>query len=166
LEEQIRKISDRVMRAEVVVPVSGVVFSSRFKTPGGVIRPGEPVLDIVPIDQDLIVEARLSATDVDEVHEGQPAHIVFPSFSQRHMQRVRAEVLSVSADALVDETLGRGFYTVKVEIDREHMKSVAPAAVLEPGMPAEVFIATSERTVLDYLTRPLLLALDRSMKEH
>jgi HlyD family type I secretion membrane fusion protein len=165
IEEQIRKSHDQVARASVRAPVSGTVFNSRFKTPGGVIRPGEPILDVVPDSQELIIEARLSAKDVDEVHQNQPAHIVFPAFPQRHMQRIRGEVMTVSADALPDDKSNQGYYTVKVKIDTDHLHEVAPKAVLEPGMPAEVFIATGERTVLNYLTHPPQVALERSMKE-
>jgi HlyD family type I secretion membrane fusion protein len=165
-EELIRKSADQVQRSAVRAPVSGIVFNSHFKTPGGVIRPGEPILEIVPLDEELIVDARLSTRDIDEVHKGQPAHIIFPTFPQRHIQRIRATVTSISADAFMDDQARETFYTVKVKIDRDHLHAAAPNAVLEPGMPAEVFIATGDRTVLDYLVQPLKLAIERSMKEH
>ena len=115
--------------------------------------------------EDLIAEVHVSSKDIDEVYTGQPAHIVFPSFPQRHMQRISGTVTFVAADALVDDKTNQGYYLAKVKIDREHLRSVAPNVRLEPGMPAEVFIATKNRTVIQFLTYPLRVAMQRAMRE-
>jgi HlyD family type I secretion membrane fusion protein len=165
LEEALRKARDKVVRSVIAAPTSGRVFNLKFKTIGGVVRPGEPILEIVPDEEDLVIEARLRATDIDEVKLNQEAHIIFPTFPQRHMQRVPGTVMAIGADASADERTGAPYYQLKVRIDRETLRQIAPSASLEPGMPAEVYIATGERTVIDYLTQPMRLALHRSMRE-
>jgi HlyD family type I secretion membrane fusion protein len=165
LEESLRKAEDKVVRSVIAAPVGGRVFDLRFKTIGGVVRPGEPILDIVPGEQDLVIEAKLRSTDIDEVKLNQEAHIIFPTFPQRHMQRIPGTVTAIGADVAHDERTGAPYYGIKVSIDRATLRRVAPTAALEPGMPAEVYIATGERTVIDYLTQPMLLSLHRAMRE-
>lgn len=166
VEQQIRQSLDRLSRTTLVAPVSGTVLDLRFKTAGGVIRPGEEVLSIVPSDEKLVIDARVSPQDVDDVHAGQHAYVIFPSFPQRSLHRIDARVRTVSADALQEEHTGKSYYRAEVEIDREQLKQLDPQIELMPGMPAEAFIATTERTVLEYLIQPFLLVIERSFREH
>ncbi len=166
VEQQIRQSLDRLSRTTLVAPVSGTVLDLRFKTAGGVIRPGEEVLSIVPSDEKLVIDARVSPQDVDDVHAGQHAYVIFPSFPQRSLHRIDARVRTVSADALQEEHTGKSYYKAEVEIDREQLQRLDPQIELMPGMPAEAFIATTERTVLEYLIQPFLLVIERSFREH
>jgi HlyD family secretion protein len=143
----------------LVAPVSGTVLDLRFKTIGGVVRPGEEVLGIVPDNENLVIDARVSPHDIDDVHAGQPAYVIFPSFPQRNLHRIYARVRTVSADALQEEHTGKPYYKAEVEIDREQLHRLDPQIELMPGMPAEAFIATGERTVLEYLVQPFLLVV-------
>lgn len=166
VEQQIRESLDKVARTQIVAPVAGTVLDLKFKTVGGVIRAGDEVLTIVPGQDELIVEARISPRDIDDVRAGQHAYVIFPSFPQRNLHRIDAKVRSVSPDALHDEKTGQGYYAAKVEIDRRQLKALDPDIVLTPGMPAEAFISTVERTVLEYLLQPFIFTVEHSFREH
>lgn len=165
VEQQINESLDKLARTRVIAPIDGVVMQLRYKTIGGVIRPGEPILDLVPTSEDLIVDARISARDIDEVHPGLPAYVMFPSYPQRNLMRIDARVDQVSADAVADERTGERFYLAKVKIDRDHVRELAPNIELLPGMPAEIFVQTSERTFLAYLMQPVLMAMEHTIRE-
>jgi multidrug efflux pump subunit AcrA (membrane-fusion protein) len=99
------------------------------------------------------------------VRAGLPARIVLPAFQQRHMPRIEGRVRRVSADALTDPQSGQRFFEVQVEVDPAQLAALEPEIKLAPGMPAEVYIATGERTVLDYLLGPLHESLRRAFRE-
>jgi len=165
-EQQIRDSLDRLTRMEVTAPVAGRVIDLKFRTPGGVIRPGEQILDLIPDEGDLTVDVRISPRDIDDVHAGLHAYVMFPSFPQRNLHRIDAKVEQVSADAFQEERTGEHFFTGKVQIDRDVLKALDPEIQLTPGMPAEVYISTADRTLLEYLIQPMLFTVERSMREH
>ena len=164
-EEQIRKSLDRLRRTVIRSPVDGVVLNVRFKTTDGVVRPGESILDIVPTEDKLFIDTRISPKDVDKVRVGASAYVIFPSFPQRRLHRISGTVTHVSSDALQDDKTGERYFQGKVEVDRAHLHQVAPNNELMPGLPAQVFISTVERTVLEYLLQPLQLVIERGMRE-
>lgn len=166
VEQSISESRDRLSRTVIVAPADGTVLDLRFGTPGGVIRPGEPVLDIVPATDALIIDARVSPRDIDDVVVGQDAHVTFPSYSQRYMLRVPATVTQVSADSLEDERSGQRYYTAKVKVDKTVLKERAPMVELQPGLPAEVFITTMQRTVLEYLIPAVQQFFHHSLREN
>lgn len=165
LEEDMRATLDRLKRTEILAPVAGTVLNPRFKTVGGVVGPGEPILDLVPLYDELVIEARVRPTDIDEVHAGQDSYVVFPAFTQRNMLRIEGRVERVGADALEDERSGESYYSARIVVDRDHLQETAPKIELFAGMPADVFIATGERTLLDYLLRPFLYTVEHAMRE-
>ena len=165
VEELLKESQDRLTRTTITAPVAGTVLDLRFKTPGGVIRAGEAVLDIVPSEDELIIDARISPNDIDDVHVGNYAYVMFPAFTSRNTPRIDGTVEQVSADSFEDERTGARFYQAKIKVDREHLKEIAPHIELQPGMPASVFIATVERTVLEYLITPFTQMLERSFRE-
>ncbi len=131
----------------------------RVYTAGGVIASGAPLLDIVPSDKRLVVEAKVDPKDIDVVHEGLEAQIRFTAFNQRHRSPTEARLISVSADLLTDEESGRSYYLVQIElVETMEME-------LRPGMQAEVMIVTGARSALDYLLEPLVLSLNRAFRE-
>jgi HlyD family secretion protein len=164
-EQQIKDSLDKLARTSIVAPVSGTVLDLRFKTTGGVVRPGEEVLDIIPNDDKLIIDARISPNDADDVHAGQHAYVIFPSFPQRNLRRIDAQVRTVSADAFEDERTGERYFTAKIEVDRQQLHKLDPPVQLTPGMPADAFIATVDRTLLEYLIQPLLFTVEHSFRE-
>lgn len=165
LEKEMRVSFDRLRRTEIRSPVAGTVIDLRYKTTGGVIRAGEPILDLVPLAAELVIEARVRPSDIDDVHAGQNAYMLFPSFAQRNLKRIEGRLQSVSPDALVDERTGERYYSARVTVDRAYLKKIAPEIHLSPGMPAEVYITTQARTVLEYLLQPFLQTLERAFRE-
>jgi len=165
-EKIYRETTDRLLRTHVVSPIDGVVLDVRFRTVGGVIRAGESILDIVPVGEDeLIINARIRPTDIDEVTEGSPATVMFSAFQRRYLKRIKGEVVQVSADAFSDENTGERFYLVDVKIDRAHLEEVAPELELTAGMPADIFITTKQRTVAEYLIQPIMRSFERAFRE-
>jgi|APTNR8051073442_1049403.scaffolds.fasta_scaffold03139_6 HlyD family type I secretion membrane fusion protein len=164
-EKAIAESMDILARTEVTAPVSGTVFDLRLKTPGGVVRPGDPILDIVPSEDALIINAKVSPHDIDDVHAGLPAKVTFPSYPQRTMNRIPATVESLSPDAFQDERTGEYYYRAKILVNVNDLVRLAPYVTLQAGLPAEVFIETVDRTLLDYLLDPIFRVLDRSMRE-
>jgi HlyD family secretion protein len=165
VEQRLAASRDVLTRTLIKAPSAGTVVELRFHTPGGVIRPGEPVLDIVPDNEELLVDARLSPLDIDIVAAGLPAQIVLPAFKQRHLPRIEGRVRRVSADALVDPHTGERYFEARIEVDPAQVAALEPPVALTPGMPAEVYITIAERTVLDYLLQPVFDSLRRAFRE-
>ena len=165
VEQRLAASRDVLARTQIKAPSGGTVVELRFHTPGGVIRPGEPVLDIVPDDEELLVDARLSPIDIDVVAEGLPARIVLPAFKQRHLPRIEGRVRQVSADAIVDPHTGERYFHARIEVDPAQLAALDPPIELAAGMPAEVYIMTGERSMLDYLLQPLFDSLRHAFRE-
>jgi HlyD family type I secretion membrane fusion protein len=163
--QALKEREDRLARTAIAAPVTGIVLDLRYKTPGGVIKPGDSVVDIVPTEDVLVIDARISPKDIDHVQGGLTAQVVFPAYTQRTLPRLDGKVTQVSADTLTDERTGERYYTARVEVDRRKIHEMAPNIELQPGMQAEVFIATGERTMLEYLLGPFLNVLNKSFRE-
>jgi len=164
LEERLRSAADVLARQLVVAPVSGVVVDLRQFTTGGVIAPGEAILDIVPQEDSLVVEARLDPIDIDSVSPGLEAQVRLTAFRQRTTPTLSALVKTVSADSLTDERTGASYYAARVEVNREELDALEDVK-LYPGMPAEVMIVTGERTFMQYLLSPLTDSFGRAFRE-
>lgn len=165
VEQRIVAIKDIISRTDIRAPLSGTVVGLRVHSARGVIAPGEPLLDIVPADKGLVVEAQVSPADIDMVHAGQPARVRLTAFNSRQVAPVRGVVRSVSADRLTDERTGVSYFLARVRVTDDVEKALNGAALL-PGMPAQVTILAERRTPLDYLTSPITRSLQRSMREH
>ena len=169
IREQFLASEDVLQRTTITAPVSGTVVNAQFKTKGGVIRPGEPVLDIVPLDDDLIIEARVAPLDVDVVNPGLIAQVTLSAFQQRNLPLLSGRVQSISADAIVDEGSSETYYKAIVRVDRDHLSEIEQDTglplTLKPGMPAEVLIVTGHRTFVSYLFKPLTSSFRKSFRE-
>lgn len=161
--ERVIALNDIVNRTVVRAPVSGLVNGMQYHTIGAVIAPGNPIADIVPQSDELVVEAHVSPGDIDRVGVGQDATIRFSAFSSA-VPTIAGTVLSVSADAIVDPHSGMQFYVARVQVTEEGMTELGDLALV-PGMPAEVFIASGSRTFLQYVMKPFSNALARSLIE-
>lgn len=162
--EKFRATKDDLGRIEIKSPVAGQVVSLAFQSVGGVIGPGQKLMDIVPEDQALLIEARVAPHLIDRVHKGLPVDIRFSSFAHSPQLVVDGKVASVSADLLVDPQSGAGYYLARVGVTAEGYKKLGKRQ-LQPGMPVEVVFLTGERSVLTYLLSPLTKRLAASMKE-
>jgi len=164
LVEQRRSAAHILQRTDVRAPIDGTIVNLQVHTTGGVIAPGAPILDIVPANERLIIEARVDPGDIDVVHIGLPAQVRFPAFSQRSTAPVDGRVIRVSADSLTDERTGTPYYLARVAIE-DDLVTKLKGAELYPGMLAEVLISTGERTALDYFMKPITVSLNRAFRE-
>jgi len=163
--EKLTSSRDVLARTTVTAPVSGSVVNLRFKTEGGVVQRGEPIMDIVPLEDRLLIDARVSPTDVDVVHKGLSALIHLTAYSNRGLPRISGKVVSVSADRIQDSNATPPYFLARVEVDRSSFQHKHAAVDLVPGMPAEVLIVTTERTFFEYLIEPFKQAFARSFRE-
>ena len=161
--EQIAAADAVLKRVLVRAPTDGIVVSIAHRSPGAVVRPGEAMAQLLPTTDDLVVEARLSPLDIDQVAIGQEASLRFSALNARVTPEVDATVTYVSADRLIDEVTQEPYYTARMEI------AALPPEVREeqiyPGMPVEAFIRRDERTFLEYLVRPISDSFNRAFTE-
>ncbi|MCB2081855.1 MAG: HlyD family type I secretion periplasmic adaptor subunit [Rickettsiales bacterium] len=158
LEERIRAAEDVFSRIVITAPQSGVVQNLKVHTVGGVVSPGQPVMEIVPTDDKLVVEARVRPQDIDVVHAGLPARMRLLAFKMRKVPVVDGEVTQISPDINVDTVTGDQFYKALVEVDGKTLDNLKELEGLElkAGMPVDVLIVTGRKTPLRYLFDPLV----------
>ncbi|MBR0681724.1 HlyD family type I secretion periplasmic adaptor subunit [Roseomonas eburnea] len=163
-EQRLRGAQDVLARRAVAAPEAGVVTEIRFFTPGSSIGAGQPVLDLVPLDDRLVAEVRLALTDVENVAVGQPARLRLAAFRTREVPLMDTTVTYVSADRQTDAQ-GNSYFLARLAIDPDAAASLPPGASLAPGMPVEAFVLGERRTALDYVLRPITDALRRSLRD-
>jgi HlyD family type I secretion membrane fusion protein len=163
-QEKLRNARDIVKRLEIRSPRSGHVVGLMFHTPGGVIRPSTPIMDIVPDDDSLIVEARVNLVDIDVVKPGTEALVRLTAYSMRKIPPVPGQVIQVSADRLSDADQSVSYYLARVALQEEALSQLE-GVHLYPGMPASVQIVTGERTALDYFLSPIEAGVSRAWLE-
>lgn len=151
-------------RTAIRAPQDGIVNKLAVQTIGGVVPPGETLLEIVPAGDRLVVEAMVPTTDIDNVAPDQPAFLRFTALSMRTTPEIRGTVTQVDANSTVDQASGVTYYTARIEITDEEFDKLGNVQ-LTVGMPVEVFIQTGERTILDYILRPLSDQLKRALRE-
>ncbi len=165
LEESLVSSQDILRRTEIIAPAAGTVLNMRFRTVGGVVRPGEPVVDLVPREDNLVIDARLPATDIDVVRSGLPAMVHLVPYLTRDTPMLEGVVTHVSADSNVDQKTEQRFYELKVKVDRSKLDALGHTIELSPGMPVEVFVMTRNRTALGYMFEPLTRSFRRAFRE-
>ena len=163
LQERIIALEDVVARTVIRSPDGGFVTGMQTHTLGGVISPGMIIAEIVPEDDELVIEAQVSPNDIDRVALNQEANIRFSAFGNM-TPTVYGEVTNLSADSFQDQNTGLSYYTAEIMVTPDGMDDLGDL-VLMPGMPAEVFITTGERTFLQYLFKPFSNAVARSFRE-
>ncbi|PLX72928.1 MAG: hypothetical protein C0614_13295 [Desulfuromonas sp.] len=165
LQQKLLPLQDARRRQVVTAPVSGEVVAMQIHSEGGVISPGQPILDIVPKDSQLIVECRIQVSEIADVHNGQLADVQLLAFPARTTPKIAGEVVYVSADRILQKTPYGEMptYVVHVELDKQELAE--NDLTLTAGMPAAVFIRTKPRTVLEYALEPLKENFDRALRE-
>lgn len=164
LDERLRPAQDQVERQYVRSPVDGTVMSLRVAAVGTVLGPREPILDVVPAQERLIVEARVQPEDIDYVHNGTVGEVRLTAYEYRTMPMLTARVMSVSADRLEDPRGGSPWFSVLLEVDAAELAKF-PGTRMQAGMPAEAYLSTPPRSLFEYLFRPLLVFGQRGMRE-
>ena len=162
--EKFRAAQDDLGRMEIKSPAAGQVVGLAFQTVGGVIGPGQKLMDIVPSTQTLLLEARVEPHLIDRVHADLPVDVRFSSFSNSPQLVVDGKVVSVSADLLIDSHTGAGYFLARVAVTPKGLEKLGKRQ-MQPGMPVEVIFITGERSLLTYMLHPLTKRLSASMKE-
>lgn len=165
LDEQTQAAGDVLARTEVKAPESGIVTDLRVHTPGGVINPGEEILDLVPQSDQLVVEVQVRPEDIDRVHDGLPAQVRLLPYDERRTPPIDGTVIYVSADRLVDKRTGQPYYSAKVRLDQKELTKLGDEVKLVPGMPSEAMIKTGQTTVALYAFSPIINSFHRAFKE-
>ena len=165
LRSQLSARQDVLKRTIITAPISGTVMNVRVTTETGVIGAGAPILDIVPAEAKLIIDAQVRPVDIDNVHPGVKARVLLTAYRQRTLPQIHGILRSVSADSLVEERTGRAYFLAKIEVDQGDLARLTNVRLM-PGMPADVMIMTGEQTMLDYIIRPLAESVRRSFRDN
>lgn len=172
--EQIRSAKDIVDRTNIKAPVRGIVVKLNQHTRGGIVAAGGTILELLPVNDELIIEGRIHPNEVVHVKEGQPATVRLSALNQRVTPMVNGHVSYLSADTIVDrpslmtatpETTDRGSFIVRVQLDENDVRAKAPDFRPTPGMPADLYIRTGERTFFDYIMEPVTDSFSRAFRE-
>lgn len=172
LSEVLPKLSaarDQLARTEIRSPASGTVVGLSVFTPGGVIEPGAKVMDVVPDQLPLRVEARISSADGDDVRAGQTAFVRFDTLHERALPALEGKVTRMSADAFTDERTGESFYTAEIDVRLSELKKIEAlrgSDALRAGIPVSVTVPVRKRTALQYAIEPLTSSIRRSFHEN
>jgi HlyD family type I secretion membrane fusion protein len=163
LQERIIASQDRLSRMVIRSPISGLVNELAVNSVNGVIAPKETLMSIVPGSADLVVEAKLSPTDIDQAVSGQPARLRFSAFNQRTTPEVAGTVETIGAAATLEQATGQTYYLSTISI-AGGLKQLAGKPIV-PGMPVEVFLSTGDRSAFSYLIKPFTDQMMRSFRE-
>lgn len=164
LDQNILALEDKIRRADVRSPVTGTINKINFNTIGGVIRSGEPIVEIVPHQSDLIVEANVPPANIGFLHPGQKATVKLTAYDFSIYGGLEATIEQISADSFTDER-GDSYYTIRLRTGDRTLKTSDQKLEIIPGMQAEVNILTGKKSVLDYLLKPLMRAKMNALTE-
>jgi HlyD family type I secretion membrane fusion protein len=164
LRQQLIVATDSQSRIDVRAPATGVVQQLRVFTVGGVVRPGDPILDLVPSSDSLIIRARISPLDADRVTTDMATEIRFPSFRGLELPIIHGTIVAISRDRLIDESTKDSYFDAQIRVERQNLPE-AIVGKLSAGMPADVIVPTGERTVFAYLVTPITERFATSMRE-
>ena len=161
-----RKVAaeDELKRIDIIAPQSGMVHEMAVHTVGGVVTPADPIMLIVPDGDELALEVQIAPKDIDQLQVGQKAMLRMTAFNQRVTPELEGHISRIAADITTDQRTGLSYYLARISLpvtEREKLNK----APLMPGMPAEAFIQTSERTALSYLVKPLTDQINRAFRE-
>ncbi len=164
LQEKLQAIEDVIAHSLMISPIEGIVMGLKAHTLDGVIRAGDVVMEIVPKEDTLKIEAFIDPMDIDAIREGQRTKVDLLPYSRRYTPSMNGVITYVSADSFTDENNQKVYYRAYIEIPEEEL-SRHPNLRLYPGMPAETFIISSRQTPLEYLLKPLFRSFERAFRE-
>jgi HlyD family secretion protein len=155
---------DQLKRIDLVAPQSGLVHELAVHTIGGVVSPADTIMLIVPSSDRLALEAQIQPRDIDQIQPGQRTVLRMSAFNQRTTPELNGEVSRIAADLTHDQKSGLSYYVVRITVPPRELARLGKLALV-PGMPAEAFIQTGERTVISYLVKPLRDQINRAFRE-
>lgn len=157
--------ADRMTRTTVRSPVHGIIKKLYVVTIGGIIQPGMNIMDIVPIEDNLLIEAQVRPTDIAFLHPGQEATVKITAYDFSVYGGIRGKLEHISADTIIDEKRGESYFLIRVRTDTNFVQSGDKQLPIIPGMTADVEILTGRKSILNYLLKPLLKAKDKALRE-
>lgn len=163
--EEFVSADDVLQRVEIRSPVSGLIANNNVVTVGGVVGPGDLIMEVVPTTKQLVIDARVSIQDIDSIKVGQKANVLLTAFNQATTPTLTGEVDHVAADRKIDEATNEAYFQAKITVSEDQLARLDETQELKPGMPADAIIVTGERTVLQYLVKPITQSLARSWRE-
>jgi len=164
IEQELRKSVDAAGRQVVVAAASGEIIDLKFTSPGAVIRPGEPIAEIVPGEDNLVIEAHIRPEEISHVYIDQPARIRFTAFKYRRTSMVTGKVTQISGDRLIERGSNLPYYNVIIIADPESLQAAAGDSKLQAGMPAEVYLEGAPQTPLQYLAEPITSTIRKARR--
>ena len=159
---------EQLQRARVRAPATGNVVGLNVFTVGGVVAPGQTLMEIVPDNRSLVIQARVEPPDADDVYQGQKTQVRFVSVGDDSLPLLPGKVRTISADSFTDESSGRSYFRAEIEVAPQELAKVSGVighGQLRPGLPVEVVLAVRKRTALQYLLEPLTSNFWRSLRE-
>lgn len=163
-QASVKALEDRVNRTMVTSPVRGIVQQVMVNTIGGVIQPGSDLVEIVPLDDKLLIEAKIQPRDIAFLHPGQHAMVKFTAYDYTIYGGLQGEVVQISPDTVTDKQ-GRSFYIVRLQTDKNYLGTKEHPMLIIPGMVASVDILTGKKTILSYLLKPIIRARAEALRE-
>lgn len=163
--EKEKAAADVLLRTTIRSPIAGVVIGLKIHTLGGVIRASDPIMDIVPSHEQLVIEAKVNPNDIDVVHQGLMAKVQLTAFKMRNTPILLGEVTQVSADIFTESNTGESYYLTRIVINQDELERLPKNQKLYPGMPVEVMIITAKLTPWQYFITPITQSFNRAFRE-
>ena len=163
LKSQIVAVNDVIKRMSIIAPQSGTIIGQTVFTIGGVVPPASPLLEIVPEEDKLVIEAKISTIDIDNIFISQKVRVRMSAFKMRSTPLLEGEVVSISPDVITDKQTGENYYVTQISLPQEEKDKIDEDIL--PGMPAEILIETGSRTPLEYMLEPLESVIERALNE-
>ena len=165
LAEQLTGRRDRVQRKELRSPMDGVVNRVLINTVGGIARPGETIMELVPVQDTLLIAARVKPADIAFIHPGQQAIVRITAYDSSIFGSLDGKVVRVGSDAVVDTEKKESYFEVTLETQRNYLGKPEERLIISPGMTADASIQTGKRTIMEYLLKPVIKTLDKALRE-
>jgi len=163
--ESVMALEDRVTRTRVLSPVKGTIKQLKVTTIGGVIQPGMDLVEIVPLEDQLLIEAEIRPADIAFLHPGQKAMVKLTAYDFSIYGGLEAELEHISADTITNEEDGESYYLIRLRTDKNYLEKNGEKLNIIAGMTADVDILTGKKSVLDYILKPILKARSRALRE-
>lgn len=164
-QEMLSRATDQVTRTTINSPIDGIIKSLKTRTIGGVLQPGEVIMEIVPTSVNLLIEAKLNPRDIGFVKKGQDALVKFLTYDYARYGGLHGKVVSVSADTHTDPQTGETYFLVKVRTDRNYLGDQSTSFPITTGMQATTEIHTGSKTVMEYMLKPVIKVTHESFRE-
>jgi adhesin transport system membrane fusion protein len=164
LGENLKSIGDRVSRTELRAPVDGIVNNIAVRTVGGVIEPAQKLIEIVPVDSELKIIAKISPNNIAFLRVGQPAKVKISAYNPQRYGSLEGKLTRIGASSVTDRE-GNVFFEIEVRTDKNHLGTEESPLPVTPGMVADAEIITGKRTIMEYILKPFLQARDRALRE-